>query len=80
MNIETTRTSTLKQNRRAGEQASSLLSLQEQIAEQLASNLAHYSWSGFYMLDPDDSQTLVLGPFVGDPTPHVRIPISQGIC
>lgn len=32
------------------------------------------------MLDPADPQTLVLGPFVGDPTPHVRIPVTQGIC
>ncbi len=32
------------------------------------------------MLDPEDSETLVLGPFVGDPTPHIRIPITQGIC
>jgi len=32
------------------------------------------------MLDPVDPDTLVLGPFVGDPTPHVRIPVTQGIC
>jgi L-methionine (R)-S-oxide reductase len=32
------------------------------------------------MLDPNDPETLVLGPFVGDPTPHVRIPVTQGIC
>ncbi len=46
----------------------------------LAAELPYYSWTGFYMLDPDDSETLVLGPFVGDPTPHVRIPVTQGIC
>ena len=27
-----------------------------------------------------DTETLVLGPFIGDPTPHVRIPVTQGIC
>jgi len=27
-----------------------------------------------------DPQTLVLGAFVGEPTPHVRIPVTQGIC
>lgn len=32
------------------------------------------------MLDPDDSDTLVLGPFQGAPTEHVRIPVSEGIC
>ncbi len=32
------------------------------------------------MLDPNDPETLVLGPFRGAPTEHVRIPVSQGIC
>jgi L-methionine (R)-S-oxide reductase len=43
-------------------------------------NVCRYDWTGFYMLDPDDPKTLVLGPFAGAPTPHVRIPVSQGIC
>jgi len=54
--------------------------LQSGIVEAIAGRLAYYNWTGFYMLDPDDPETLVLGPFVGDPTPHVRIPVSQGIC
>ena len=32
------------------------------------------------MLDSNDPKTLVLGPFRGEPTEHVRIPVSQGIC
>ena len=32
------------------------------------------------MLDPLDPEMLVLGHFVGEPTPHIRIPIHQGIC
>jgi GAF domain-containing protein len=32
------------------------------------------------MLDPDDERTLVLGPFRGARTDHVRIPVSEGIC
>jgi len=60
--------------------ALSLEALQKGIVEGLASELPHYSWTGFYMLDPDEPETLVLGPFVGDPTPHVRIPVTQGIC
>jgi L-methionine (R)-S-oxide reductase len=58
----------------------SFLALQESIVEAMAHELPHYSWTGFYMLDPNDLETLVLGPFVGDPTPHVRIPVTQGIC
>lgn len=32
------------------------------------------------MLDPTDREVLVLGPFAGNLTPHVRIPVTQGIC
>jgi GAF domain-containing protein len=39
--------------------------------------VAHYNWVGIYLLDGD---TLVLGPFRGAETEHVRIPIGQGIC
>jgi GAF domain-containing protein len=28
----------------------------------------------------EPKQMLVLGPFVGAPTPHTRIPLDQGIC
>jgi L-methionine (R)-S-oxide reductase len=60
--------------------APSFMTLQEGIVEAMARELPHYSWTGFYMLDPNDPETLVLGPFVGDPTPHIRIPVTQGIC
>jgi L-methionine (R)-S-oxide reductase len=60
--------------------APSFMALREGIVEAMARELPHYSWTGFYMLDPDDPETLVLGPFVGDPTPHIRIPVTQGIC
>ncbi len=70
----------LTEIRQKATSASSLTVLQEQIVEVLANRLAHYSWTGFYMLDPEDPQTLVLGPYVGAPTPHLRIPVSQGIC
>jgi L-methionine (R)-S-oxide reductase len=60
--------------------APSVRSLQDRIVEVIAQRLSYYSWTGFYMLDPNDPETLELGPFVGDPTPHVRIPVSEGIC
>jgi len=37
----------------------------------------HYNWVGVYFIEGDE---LVLGPFVGAPSPHVRIPIGKGIC
>ncbi len=54
--------------------------LQRGIVDAIAKRFPYYNWTGFYMLDPNDPETLVLGPFVGDPTPHIRIPVSQGIC
>jgi L-methionine (R)-S-oxide reductase len=39
--------------------------------------IPHYSWVGIYLLDGDE---LVLGPFLGKPSPHTRIPLGQGIC
>jgi GAF domain-containing protein len=37
----------------------------------------HYHWVGVYLLQGEE---LVLGPYVGKPTPHTRIPLNQGIC
>ncbi len=37
-------------------------------------------WVGFYMIDPDSEDELVLGPFAGEPTEHTRIPIGSGVC
>lgn len=72
--------SILSEVRRLAVTASSLESLQKGIAEVISQRLSYYSWTGFYMLDPNDPGMLLLGPFVGDPTPHVRIPVSEGIC
>jgi GAF domain-containing protein len=60
--------------------AISLAELEKAVVESISSALPRYNWTGFYWLDPHDPQTLVLGAFVGEPTPHVRIPVTQGIC
>jgi GAF domain-containing protein len=62
------------------ETANSLAALQDFIVATIPENLPYYNWTGFYMLDPNDPKTLVLGPFRGAPTEHVRIPVSEGIC
>jgi GAF domain-containing protein len=56
------------------------VSLQQFAVHLIAERLPHYNWVGFYMLDPDDDRMLVLGPFCGAPTGHVRIPVTEGIC
>ena len=55
-------------------------SLQKFFVDMIAERLPYYNWVGFYMLDPLDETVLVLGPFRGAPTEHVRIPVAQGIC
>jgi GAF domain-containing protein len=60
--------------------APSLDALETGIVAAIANEFPHYNWTGFYMLDPGDPRTLVLGAFNGEPTPHVRIPVNEGIC
>lgn len=36
-----------------------------------------YDWVGVYLLDGEE---LVLGPYVGKPTDHTRIPVGRGVC
>lgn len=63
-----------------GTETNSLTELQELAVSLMSERLPHYNWVGFYMLDPSDAHTLVLGPFRGAPTEHIRIPIGEGIC
>jgi L-methionine (R)-S-oxide reductase len=37
----------------------------------------HYHWVGLYLLS---GRELRLGPFVGAPTQHTRIPVGRGVC
>lgn len=43
----------------------------------IAKRFTHYKWVGVYWLEGD---TLVLGPYVGEPTEHTRIAVGQGVC
>jgi L-methionine (R)-S-oxide reductase len=78
--VENHRDALLDGFRKAALASPSLESLQEEIVRSISQNLPGYDWTGFYMLDPSDAETLVLGPYVGAPTEHVRIPVTQGIC
>jgi L-methionine (R)-S-oxide reductase len=49
----------------------------EETVRLLAAEMPGYSWVGIYLLDGEE---LVLGPFVGKPSPHTRIPLGRGIC
>lgn len=45
----------------------------------LKSEVSHYDWVGFYLLDLQNNQ-LVLGPYTGAATDHTHIPVGKGIC
>jgi GAF domain-containing protein len=60
--------------------AASAEALERFVVESIAARLPYYNWVGFYMLATDNNQMLDLGPFVGAPTIHTRIPVSEGIC
>ncbi len=50
------------------------------ICQLLKNNVPHYDWVGFYLVHPLRKRELVLGPFIGEPTRHVRIPFGRGVC
>jgi L-methionine (R)-S-oxide reductase len=55
--------------------------LMEGITELLNEQMLKYNWVGFYMLEAGaNPPMLVLGHYRGAMTPHVRIPLNQGIC
>jgi L-methionine (R)-S-oxide reductase len=55
--------------------------LMQGITKLLSAEMLKYNWVGFYMLEAGSNPpVLVLGHFQGAMTPHMRIPLNQGIC
>jgi len=52
-------------------------SAMQQVVRLLKDAVPHYTWVGIYVVEGDE---LVLGPYVGKPSPHTRIPLGKGIC
>ena len=50
------------------------------ICKSLKDNVSHYDWVGFYFVDKTTQKELILGPFEGEPTEHVRIQFGRGTC
>jgi GAF domain-containing protein len=55
-------------------------SFMERIAKRLHEKMTRYNWTGFYLVDPADSNYLVVGPYAGSFAPSVRIPLNTGLC
>lgn len=60
--------------------APSTHSFMEKMSRRLHETMTRYNWVGFYLVDPSDSNILVVGPYVGSFTPHARIPLDTGLC
>jgi GAF domain-containing protein len=51
----------------------------ERITRVLTDGWPAFSWVGLYWVDAGRRE-LVLGPFTGEPTEHLRIPFGRGVC
>ncbi|MBT3575872.1 MAG: GAF domain-containing protein [Candidatus Marinimicrobia bacterium] len=51
----------------------------QEISALLSSKVDHYNWVGFYIVD-ESGTNLILGPYVGATTDHVKIAFGKGIC
>src|SRR5947209_8333502 len=76
----TTNSPLLAELKEAAAHCASAEDLMRQIVLRLQQAIPKFNWVGFYWLDRNDPNVLMLGPYVGAPTPHTRIPVNQGIC
>ena len=60
--------------------AATVESLMERVAKRLHEKMTRYNWTGFYLVDPTDSNYLLVGPYAGSFSPNVRIPLDRGLC
>lgn len=74
--IDETHSSLLEEIRKLSSQPQEFQAFCKNVV-QILSRIPYYNWVGFYFLEDD---ILVLGPYVGRPTEHVRIKVGQGIC
>ena len=72
-----THTKLLNDITRAIAQAPDGLAAMRETVTLLKARLPHYTWAGIYLLEGEE---LVLGPYLGKPSPHTRIPLGRGIC
>lgn len=49
----------------------------ERAVFEIKAAMPDYTWVGIYLLQDGE---LVLGSFLGKPSPHTRIPVGRGIC
>lgn len=50
------------------------------ILKEIKNENPDFNWVGIYRLDPNDSDSLLVSAYLGEATPHEKIPLHQGIC
>lgn len=70
----------LQEFRTYAQNALSANALMEHLAIHLHEKMTRYNWTGFYLVDPADSNFLIVGPYAGSFTPNARIPLDRGLC
>jgi GAF domain-containing protein len=73
----TTYTDVLNKVRRAIADAPVHTEAMRDVVNILKEEMSSYTWVGIYVLEGGE---LVLGPYLGKPSPHSRIPLNKGIC
>ena len=56
-----------------------LLARMATVVSMLSSSFEHYSWTGFYLVDPEREEELVVGPYQGS-LGCLRIAFGRGVC
>jgi len=70
----------LQELQKYAQSASNAEALMDRIAKRLHEKMTRHNWVGFYLVDPADSNYLVVGPFAGSFTPNQRFPLQVGLC
>lgn len=52
----------------------------QNVCDLLKNSVCRYDWVGFYLVDPESTSELILGPYAGAATEHTRIGFGEGIC
>ncbi len=54
--------------------------LLQRVCDLLVAEMEACDWAGYYLVDPSSRSELLLGPYRGAPTEHVRIGFGRGVC
>jgi len=73
-------TEILEDFQKFAESAPNAESLMDHVAKRLHERQTRYNWVGFYLVDPADSNYLVVGPFAGSFTTNQRFSLQTGLC